>query len=334
MSLCSLFNLRCSSIRYDCVNTDLNGIAACNAGAVEALIKLSDQKSKRSSKFAAEALEKLFNYREHYLTAELTAKYWILNHLSFSNLISDGFYDFGSAGPMVDSIGTFPSLKDLTDEPIDRRREVLLIDFISDIPLSSTLAFLLEILPALQPEAQVRIVALVTSKLMGGPVEREKIQDYTYKFHISEVKLLQQSNVISLGQINRGTFYHRSLLFKALCDKVGLKNCSLTRGEYSRAWNTVDIGSMTLIPKLVPLVKRTPTSRGKSATFSGERLTATPTTLNAEQCFHFLGTVDLGAPKYTLNEEAIVDLMFEPGKLIPISSIESNSYQHNFGLLQ
>ena len=43
---------------------DANAISACNVGAIDALIQLSKDNVRRSKKFAAEALEKLLNYRK------------------------------------------------------------------------------------------------------------------------------------------------------------------------------------------------------------------------------------------------------------------------------
>nr|XP_023490352.1 armadillo repeat-containing protein 3-like [Equus caballus]XP_023491001.1 armadillo repeat-containing protein 3-like [Equus caballus] len=75
---------------------------------------------------------------------------------------------------------------------------------------------------------------------MGGKIPKEKLHDFGWELHISELKYQLKSNVVPIGQIKKGTFYHRALLFKALADKIGI-GCSLVRGEYGRAWNEVKL---------------------------------------------------------------------------------------------
>ena len=45
---------------------DANAISACSVGAIDALIQLSKDNVRRSKKFAADALEKLINYRKKF----------------------------------------------------------------------------------------------------------------------------------------------------------------------------------------------------------------------------------------------------------------------------
>ncbi|XP_048462849.1 armadillo repeat-containing protein 3 [Rhincodon typus] len=76
------------------------------------------------------------------------------------------------------------------------------------------------------------------SEKMGGPISKEKLHEFTWELHIAELKSELKSNIIPIGKIQKGIYYHRALLFKALADKIGI-SCSLVRGEYSRAWNEV-----------------------------------------------------------------------------------------------
>ncbi|XP_041095860.1 armadillo repeat-containing protein 3-like [Polyodon spathula] len=75
-------------------------------------------------------------------------------------------------------------------------------------------------------------------KEMRGPVEKDRLHEFFWELHVSELKFQLQSNVIPIGQIKKGTFYHRALLFKALADRIGI-NSSLVPGEYNRTWNEV-----------------------------------------------------------------------------------------------
>jgi len=62
---------------------------------------------------------------------------------------------------------------------------------------------------------------------MGGPVGRDEIVNMGYELTINEIKYELKSNIIPLGKIYLGTYYHRALLFKvkfklivvSVCDK-------------------------------------------------------------------------------------------------------------------
>ena len=49
---------------------------------------------------------------------------------------------------------------------------------------------------------------------MGGKIPKEKLQDFSWELHISELKFQLKSNVVPIGLIKKGIFYHRALLFK------------------------------------------------------------------------------------------------------------------------
>lgn len=49
---------------------------------------------------------------------------------------------------------------------------------------------------------------------MGGPVDIKKQHDFLWELHLSELKIEMQSNIIPIGKIKKGTYYHRALLFK------------------------------------------------------------------------------------------------------------------------
>lgn len=54
----------------------------------------------------------------------------------------------------------------------------------------------------------------LVSKAMGGAVKIEKLHDFPWVLHLSELKFQLQSNVIPIGLINKGIYCHRALLFK------------------------------------------------------------------------------------------------------------------------
>ncbi|XP_020781290.1 armadillo repeat-containing protein 3 [Boleophthalmus pectinirostris] len=87
---------------------------------------------------------------------------------------------------------------------------------------------------------QYSALARMVSKAMGGEVDTKNMATFEWTLHISELKFELQSNVVPIGMIKKGTYYHRALLFKCLADSIGL-SCSLVRGEYNRAWNEVQV---------------------------------------------------------------------------------------------
>ncbi|XP_023127850.2 armadillo repeat-containing protein 3 [Amphiprion ocellaris] len=87
-------------------------------------------------------------------------------------------------------------------------------------------------------EEQYSTLARLVSDLMGGAVEMEKLHEFSWMLHLSELKFQLQSNVVPIGLISKGIYCHRALLFKCLADCIGI-SCSLVRGEYNRAWNEV-----------------------------------------------------------------------------------------------
>ncbi|XP_074982019.1 armadillo repeat-containing protein 3 isoform X6 [Caretta caretta] len=108
----------------------------------------------------------------------------------------------------------------------------ILLDYITDA--SKT------ILPLTTTKEQVVALAQFVADKMGGPIERDKLHEFSWELHISEIEFELKCNVVPIGKIKKGTFYHRALLFKVIADRIGI-GCSLVRGEYGRAWNEVKL---------------------------------------------------------------------------------------------
>ncbi|XP_047724397.1 armadillo repeat-containing protein 3 isoform X7 [Prionailurus viverrinus] len=96
------------------------------------------------------------------------------------------------------------------------------------------------IFPITDIKEQIEVLARYVAEKMGGKMSKEKLHNFSWELHVSELKFQLKSNVVPIGQIKKGIFYHRALLFKALADKIGI-GCSLVRGEYGRAWNEVQL---------------------------------------------------------------------------------------------
>lgn len=54
----------------------------------------------------------------------------------------------------------------------------------------------------------------LVSEAMGGAVETEKLHEFPWVLHLSELKFQLQSNVVPIGLIRKGIYCHRALLFK------------------------------------------------------------------------------------------------------------------------
>ncbi|KAJ3196100.1 Armadillo repeat-containing protein 3, partial [Entophlyctis luteolus] len=169
----------------------------------------------------------------------------------------------------------------------------------------------------LTPRQQIRQIALIVSNLMGGAVEAAALSEFAFKFKITELKMKEETNVLPIGLITSGTFYHRALLFKAICDRIGLSPCQLVRGDYNRAWNIVDIRKQTLtMDRVLHASRRLSPSRNMPVG----------------------GLVSVGTDQYSTpapipepsefpEEATIVDLMFDPGNLLTVSSAKAAAYK-------
>ncbi|KAM6149036.1 LOW QUALITY PROTEIN: armadillo repeat-containing protein 3-like, partial [Erethizon dorsatum] len=100
------------------------------------------------------------------------------------------------------------------------------------------------ILPLTNMKERIEVLAKYVAEKMGGKILKDKLHDFSWQLHISELKFQLKSNVIPIGYIKKGIFYHRALLFKALADRIGI-GCSVVRGEYGRAWNEVKVVDLT-----------------------------------------------------------------------------------------
>ncbi|NWU90073.1 ARMC3 protein, partial [Upupa epops] len=96
------------------------------------------------------------------------------------------------------------------------------------------------ILPLTTTRKQVVALAQFVADKMGGPIERTKLHDFSWELHVSEIQFELKCNVVPIGKVKKGTFYHRALLFKVIADRVGI-GCTLVRGQYNRAWNEVKL---------------------------------------------------------------------------------------------
>ncbi|NXI46968.1 ARMC3 protein, partial [Galbula dea] len=110
--------------------------------------------------------------------------------------------------------------------------DLILLGYIKDASKS--------ILPLRSTREQVVALAQFVAGKMGGPIERHRLHDFSWELHLSEIQFELKCNVVPIGRVQKGTFYHRALLFKVIADRIGIAS-SLVRGEYNRAWNEVKL---------------------------------------------------------------------------------------------
>uniref|UniRef100_A0AAY4EZP8 EDR1/CTR1/ARMC3-like peptidase-like domain-containing protein n=1 Tax=Denticeps clupeoides TaxID=299321 RepID=A0AAY4EZP8_9TELE len=244
-----------------CASDEPTATEMCKLGALEILQELNLSTS-RKNKFSELALQKL-------LDNNLSVKYSLTGHLSPSDIITDGFYDPGQV-----QVGhRVPALEDLSKQAVNQHRPVIAKKKLAlSQQFSRQQSFFLyseenqkdrkeserqpwtlpcdvafhnmvteaakTILPLQDDTEQYRALAKLVSDAMGGAVNPDELHNFLFELHLSELKHKHQSNIIPIGRIRKGTYYHRAMLFKALADRIGLV-CSLVRGSYNRAWNEV-----------------------------------------------------------------------------------------------
>ena len=49
---------------------------------------------------------------------------------------------------------------------------------------------------------------------MGGTIAKDDVTKFSFELEISQLKLELNSNVIPIGMVELGIYYHRALLFK------------------------------------------------------------------------------------------------------------------------
>ncbi|XP_031470212.1 armadillo repeat-containing protein 3 isoform X1 [Phasianus colchicus] len=324
-----------------CASDELTAVELCRLGALDILEEINLSTGRRNN-FSEAALERL-------LDNNLSQKYSQMGYLSSSNVITDGFYDYGKVKPGV----KLPSLEELSMQELTDRRAIIFInaksqedvlaveekpqhlsyeqttlspfpsrkssrekvrkgkgkkeeekmkevEIMSEVQDEINLEdgqwqpppdFMLmnyindaskTILPLRTTREQVVALAQFVADKMGGAIERDKLHDFSWELHISEIEFELKSNIVPIGKVKKGTFYHRALLFKVMADRLGI-GCSLVRGEYNRGWNEVK------------LVDDSPQ-----------------------------GVTGLLLPPH----EYIVDLMFVPGFLMKQESVEADQYKY------
>uniref|UniRef100_A0A8K9UMK1 Armadillo repeat containing 3 n=1 Tax=Oncorhynchus mykiss TaxID=8022 RepID=A0A8K9UMK1_ONCMY len=234
-----------------CANDEPTAVELCKLGALDLLQEINSSANRRN-KFSEIALQRL-------LDSNLSLKYSLTNTLAPTDITVDGFYDPGQVELCVTSFSALTSLSlSLKRKSKGRKEDEKLRDEDESKPQQEVAtvtekpwmlpydaafhALVTEatktILPLHVESEQYSALARLVSEVMGGAVEVDRQHDFLWELHLSELRYELQSNIIPIGQIRKGTYYHRALLYKVLADRIGV-SCSLVRGEYNRVWNEV-----------------------------------------------------------------------------------------------
>jgi hypothetical protein len=172
------------------------------------------------------------------LNQHLPAKYGFNGILELGDTVVSPFFDTGA----LPSNLAFRGVDVLRAAPINTKREVLLVDTTSNEPDENLAAFIASVTPAEGQKADAATLAKAVSNQMGGAVSYAGLSTYSATLSIHELKEEAKSNVISLGKVKTGMYYHRALLFKVAGDAIKLPSV-LVRSEYGRAYNVVYVSS-------------------------------------------------------------------------------------------
>ncbi|XP_010498195.1 PREDICTED: serine/threonine-protein kinase EDR1-like [Camelina sativa] len=185
--------------------------------------------------------------------AELMAyRYWNYNCLGYDDKIVDGFYDLCGVmnessleriPPLVDLQGTLVSdgvtwdavLVNRSEDPNLLRLEQKALDIAAKSKSASSSGFVNSEL--------VRKLAVLVADYMGGPVVEPDSTLRAWWSLSYSLKATLRSMVLPLGSLTIGLARHRALLFKVLCDSVGVP-CRIVKGQQYTGSDDVAMNSI------------------------------------------------------------------------------------------
>ncbi|EFH66522.1 kinase family protein [Arabidopsis lyrata subsp. lyrata] len=185
--------------------------------------------------------------------AELMAyRYWNYNCLGYDDKIVDGFYDLCGVmnessleriPPLVDLQGTLMSdgvtwdavLVNRSQDSNLLRLEQMALDIAAKSKSASSSGFVNSEL--------VRKLAVLVADYMGGPVVDPDSTLRAWWSLSYSLKATLHSMVLPLGSLTIGLARHRALLFKVLCDSVGVP-CRIVKGQQYTGSDDVAMNSI------------------------------------------------------------------------------------------
>ncbi|CAN8235019.1 unnamed protein product [Cochlearia groenlandica] len=173
--------------------------------------------------------------------AELVAyRYWNYNCLGYDDKILDGFYDLYGVLNLSSSSERIPPLLDLQGTPVSDGEtwEAVLVNRSGDSNLLRLEQRALDIAAKSASASSsgfvnsemVRKLAVLVGEYMGGPVVDPDSMFRAWRSLSYSLKATLGSMVLPLGSLTIGLARHRALLFKVLCDTVGVP-CRIVKGQ-------------------------------------------------------------------------------------------------------
>ena len=181
------------------------------------------------------------------------AQLWYQGSIPLSLPTSDGFY-----GCTRDTV--FLALEDLATSNVGP--EVLSVDAADDPPLAALITSASALLQThakkgATPAALASTLATYVCQQMGGAVEYLEYEYYTEpEEQLAALRARSGTRVVPLGEVKAGATRHRALLFKVLCDKLGLQASydmgACVRGAHAHhAWNTMILNRKVVLVDVV-----------------------------------------------------------------------------------
>jgi hypothetical protein len=170
--------------------------------------------------------------------------YFNRHHLNMDEHVGDGFYDPGRG--RVASV--LPSMAELAKRPaVPGTREVIVVDSRVDSKLRARIAAAREIGQRFTDlRERINALAIYVSDELGG-LSAAILSEC--KAQLDVLMCAGGSPLVKLGDVSKGVCRHRALLFKLLCDELGI-GCLLVRGNFrgaeagdggGHAWNVVSL---------------------------------------------------------------------------------------------
>ncbi|XP_008802317.2 serine/threonine-protein kinase CTR1 isoform X2 [Phoenix dactylifera] len=217
---------------------------------------------------------------------------WVNGCLSFSDKISDGFYNILGMDPHLwamcnesDEGRRIPLLMSLKAvDPAESSLEVVLVDRHGDSGLMKLENRALELYYASGITLElVKKLARLVSDSMGGAFKTEQGDLYRqWKRHSKQLRNNQQCIVISIGSLSFGLCRHRAILFKELADYIGLP-CRIAQGcKYcssahpSSCLIKIDDGKKSLREYVVDLLGEPGNVHDPDSSINGNLLSSVP----------------------------------------------------------
>lgn len=157
-------------------------------------------------------------------------KYMFFGFLDHNEKILDGFFDPGRCNFRKDYSSELKKYHKKVRFHASNRREVIVVNKDEDRQLRHHYRYIKKMSHSIKSKyALTRLISGYVANVMTRKTSRKLV-----KKHIKLNMKINKSNVVPIGQIKNGVCRHKAILFKYLCDQVGI-DCILIRGKIYRS---------------------------------------------------------------------------------------------------